>query len=90
MYENMLWNEIIPAIGEIAYDNLKHIWFQQDSAADYYGQNVNNYLDEHFPNSWIPGKCPIKYPARSPDLTQRALFLWGCLKSQEYETMIKI
>jgi len=35
-YENMLRNEIVPAIKRIVRDNLAHTWFQQDGAGPHY------------------------------------------------------
>lgn len=85
-YENMLQNEILPAIREIAGDNFENIWFQQDGAAPHFGLNVREYLNTVFPNRWIGRRGPIEWPARSPDLTPLDFFLWGYLKDRVFKT----
>lgn len=44
---------------------------------------VNLYL---LISRWIGTNGPIKWPARSPDLTPNDYFLWGYLKSMVYST----
>lgn len=35
----------------------------------HYALPLRGYLDKTFPNHWIGGRGPTKWPARSPDLT---------------------
>lgn len=64
------------------------MWFQQDGAPPHNARIVTNYLNTTFPNSWIGTNGPIKWPARSPDLTPLDFFLWGHLKNVVYEEPI--
>lgn len=75
-YEDMLRNQIVPAIREISGENFEHTWFQQDGAAPHYGRDVRAYLDAVFIDQWIGRRGPIEWPARSPDLTPLDYFLW--------------
>lgn len=86
IYENMLRDQIVPAIQAIAGYNFEHTWFQQDGAAPHYGRNVRNYLNAVFPDRWIGRRGAIEWPARSPDLTALDYFLWGYLKEIVYKT----
>jgi transposase len=86
MYEQLLRNQIIPRIREIAGNNYDDTWFQQDGAAPHYGRDVRAYLDTQFPHKWIGRRGEIEWPARSPDLTPLDYFLWGYLKSKVYAT----
>lgn len=86
VYEDMLRNEIVPAIRQIAGQNFEAIWFQQDGAPAHYGINVRNYLNEIFADRWIGRRGAIEWPPRSPDLTALDYFLWGYLKDRVYRT----
>ncbi|KYM95568.1 Zinc finger MYM-type protein 1, partial [Cyphomyrmex costatus] len=86
MYEQLLRNQTIPRIREIAGNNYDDTWFQQDGAAAHYGRDVRAYLDTQFPHRWIGRRGEIEWPARSPDLTPLDYFLWGYLKSKVYAT----
>lgn len=85
-YEDMLRNEIVPAIQAIVGENFNQTWFQQDGAAAHYARNVRNYLNVVFPGRWIGRRGSIEWPARSPDLTPLDYFLWGYLKDRVYRT----
>lgn len=84
-YEDMLQNQIVPKIREIASDNFDDTWYQQDGAAPHYGRDVRAFLDAQFPHRWIGRRGEIEWPARSPDLTPLDYFLWGYLKSKVYQ-----
>jgi len=85
-YEDLLRNQIIPRIREIAGDSFDEIWFQQDGAPPHYGTDVRAFLNTQFPRRWIGRRGEIEWPARSPDLTPLDYYLWGHLKSKVYET----
>lgn len=59
-YEEMLRNQIVPAIREIVGDNFENTWYQQDGAAAHYGRDVRIYLDEVFDNRWIGRRGTIE------------------------------
>lgn len=86
LYEQLLRDQIIPRIREIAGDDYDVTWFQQDGAAAHFGRHVRAFLDVQFPRRWIGRRGEIEWPARSPDLTPLDYFLWGYLKSKVYAT----
>lgn len=61
------------------------LYFQQDGAPPHYSLIARSWLNEKFPNRWIGRGGPIKWPARSPDLTPPDFFLWGYLKDIVYK-----
>lgn len=85
-YENMLRNQIVPAIIAKVGENFEHIWFQQDGAPPHYSRNVRRYLNTVFIERWIGRRGTIEWPARSPDLSPLDYFLWGYLKAKVYAT----
>jgi len=44
-YEDMLRNEILPAIRRLIRNNFIHTWFQQDDAEPHYSKGVRNFLE---------------------------------------------
>ena len=62
--------------------------YQLDCAPAHFTPPVRQWLDHHFPGRWIGRGGPVAWPARSPDLTQLDLFLWGCMKENVYEMKI--
>lgn len=60
------------------------IW-QQDGAPPHNAQRITEYLDIQFPQRWIGNRGPIKWPARSPDMTPMDFFIWGYLKDVVYQ-----
>lgn len=85
----LLRNDIVPAIQNAAADqniNMAEVYFQQDGASVHYSVLVRNYLNNEFPERWIGRGGPIKWPARSPDLTPLDFFLWGYLKDEVFRT----
>ncbi|KYN17352.1 hypothetical protein ALC57_10328, partial [Trachymyrmex cornetzi] len=74
-YEDMLRNEIVPAIRRIVGDNFAHTWFQQNGTGPHYGRGVRNFLDTEFFNRWIRRRGQIEGPPRSPDLSPLDYFL---------------
>lgn len=85
-YEDMLRNEVVPAIKGVVGTNFADTWFQQDGAGPHYGKNVRLFLNVQFPQRWIGRGGKIEWPARSPDLSPLDYFLWGHLKSRIYQT----
>lgn len=85
IYLDMLRNQIVPRVFEIAANNDFLPVFQQDGAPPHYAVPVRNYLHEQFPERWIGRRGPIEWPARSPDLTPLDFFLWGFLKGLVFD-----
>lgn len=83
-YENMLRDQIVPAIQGIVGEEFDQTWFQQDGASAHYARIARDYLDIVFAGRWIGRRGTIEWPARSPDLTPLDYFLWGYLKDRVY------
>ncbi|XP_026823780.1 uncharacterized protein LOC113561483 [Ooceraea biroi] len=75
IYQELLQNEVIPALENMFDGNIENIWFQQDGAGPHYAVAVRQFLDNTFPNRWIGRRGQIEWPARSPDLTPSHLFV---------------
>lgn len=67
----------------------ENMWYQHDGAPAHYGTVVRNYLNRTFPNRWIGRGGPIRWPARSPDLTPLDFFLWGTMKQIVYSSPVE-
>lgn len=87
-YLRFLENEL-PRLLQNVPHNRAEIWFQQDGAPPHNSNIVINYLNNTFPRRWIGTSGPVRWPARSPDLTPLDFFLWGYLKSQVYQEPIE-
>ncbi|KAG4067602.1 hypothetical protein HA402_005374 [Bradysia odoriphaga] len=88
-YLELLENEIVPAMRQSAANQnfrWNEVYFQQDGAPPHYSLVVRQYLHSVFNNRWIGRMGPIKWPARSPDLTPLDYFLWGYLKDRVFRT----
>lgn len=69
-YLAMLQNEIVPAIREVVPDNEFHnVWFQHDGCPADNSRLVQTFLSETFGEKIISNCDPVRWPARSPDLT---------------------
>lgn len=80
-YVNLLQENILPALENL---NFHQPWFQQDGAPPHYFLPAREIINEYFPNRWIGRGGPIRWPARSPDLTPMDFFYWPKLKSRVY------
>lgn len=75
-YLNFLRN-VLPGLlddANVPLNIRQNIWFHQDGAPPHNAIIVTNYLNNTFRNSWIGTNGPIKWPARSPDLTPLDFF----------------
>lgn len=63
------------------------IIFQQDGAGPHNARIVTNYLNQQFPGRWIGRYGPVRWPARSPDLSPLNFFLWGHCKEIIYRQL---
>lgn len=68
-----------------------NMWFMHDGAPPHFSLAVRQYLNTIYPNRWIGrgNDAPIKWPARSPDLTPCDYFLWGAIKTKVYSSPIE-
>lgn len=61
------------------------IHFQQDGAPPHNYVNTSNLLNETFNQKWLGTNAPIRWPARSPDLTPLDFYLWSFVKDEVYK-----
>lgn len=86
MYLNFL-QQVLPNLLRNVPEQTRHrMWFQQDGAPAHFSRDVRAHLDAIFPNQWIGRSGPIRWPARSPDLTKLDFFLWGYVKEIVYNS----
>lgn len=62
----------------------ENLIFQQDGAPAHNSRRATDFLNECFP-TWIGTNGPIRWPARSPDLTPLDFFFWGYVKDMLYK-----
>lgn len=85
-YLRFLQNEIEYYLDNLPLGVLRQIYFQQDGAPPQNTREVINYLMERFNNQVIATNGPVRWPARSPDLTGVDFFIWGYVKEMVYAT----
>lgn len=83
-YLAMLQEQFWPAVERLGLK--EELIFMQDGAPPHWSRAVRAWLDEKFPGRWIGRGGPMRWPARSPDLTPCDFFLWGFIKSKVYGT----
>lgn len=81
-YLQFLRNEIEDLLENLPVELYANLYFQQDGAPPHNTRIVTTYLDDRFPNRWIGTNGPIRWPARSPDLTPLDFFLWPFVKEK--------
>lgn len=82
----MLQNQIIPTLREVVpNDRFNNLWFQQDGCPAHNSRQVQTFLTETFGEKIISTNGPVRWPARSPDLTPLDFYLWGFVKNEVYE-----
>ena len=64
---------VLPGLLE---DVRQSMWFQHDGAPPHFTLAVRSHLDQRFEQKLIDRSGQIGWPARSPDLTTLAFFLW--------------
>ena len=85
--------EILQTIVEDFLNNLPlnefvNCWYQLDRAPVHSSNEVQQTLYQMFGDRWIGRFGPIRWPARSPDLTPLDYYLWGNIKSKVYSTPV--
>lgn len=83
-YLNFLNNHLFHLLEHVPLETRRNMWLQHDGAPAHYFRNVREYLDDHFGGKWIGRGGPVRWPARSPDLTPIDFFLWGHIKNIVY------
>lgn len=62
---------------DLPLDVYGRLWYQLDGAPAHSVVPVRQRLTDMFQSQWIGRFGPIRWPARSPDLTPLDFFLWG-------------
>lgn len=86
-YLQFLQNEIEEFLDGLPL-NIGPIIFQQDGAPPHNSRRVVDYLHEKFGANWIGTNGPVRWPARSPDLTPLDFSIWAHLKEKVYNTSV--
>ena len=79
-YLRILNNHIISFMDNIPLLERQKIYFQQDGAPAHGAEIISECLNTNFGQQWIGNNGPIRWPARSPDMTPLDFFFWGFLK----------
>lgn len=88
-YLRFLQTTLPELLEEVPFETRMNMWLQQDGAPAHNAVIVTRYLDREYPNRWFGTNGPIRWPARSPDITPPDYFLWGHLKDVVYEEPIE-
>lgn len=77
---------VVPSLlDDVPLATRPNIYLQQDGCPAHNSGVVRDFLDEKFPGRWIGTYGPVKWPARSPDLSILDFFVWGFLKNKIYK-----
>ena len=80
MYGDFLRERLPALLEDVPLEDRARMWFQQDGAPSHRTRANLAHLNFTFPARWIGLGGPVRWPARSPDLTPLDFFLWGTLK----------
>lgn len=78
--------DVVEIIRGMSQDFIENMYFQQDGAPAHNSRIATDFLNDHFLHNWIGTNGPIKWPARSPDITPLDYFLWGYVKDEIYKS----
>lgn len=84
-YSNFLQNHLQDLLENVPLARIRDMFFQHDGAPPHHARIVTEWLNDSFPQKWIGRAGPIRWPARSPDLTPLDFFLWGYVKNIVYK-----
>lgn len=85
MYLEFLANDLPRLLQNLPLNiQARNMWLQQDGAPAHFLQQVRDFLNNEYENRWIGRGGPVRWPARSPDLTKLDFFLWGYVKDLVY------
>lgn len=85
-YLGFLQNEIEEFLMELPLEVSRQMYFQQDGAPPHNAGRVLDYLIIRFNEQVVATNGPVRWPARSPDLTILDFFVWGYVKDRVYRT----
>jgi len=83
-YLAMLKEQLLPMLQRMPQFTARQLWFMQDGAPPHWASAVRDWLNDIFGEQWIGRGGPVRWPARSPDLTPCDFYLWGDLKRRVY------
>jgi len=84
LYLSILERNIINYIDNLPLQARERIYYQHDEAPSHNAGIVVNCLNTNFGEKWIANNGPIRWPARSPDLSPLDFNFWGVLKNIIY------
>lgn len=85
-YLDFLQNHIENILENLPVRQYAQIFYQQDGAPAHTARIVTTYLNATFGDRWMGTNGPVRWPARSPDLTPLDFFYWGHIKEKVYRT----
>lgn len=85
-YHQLLSEDVENFLDELPLAELHELYFQQDGATPHNARINVDWLTRNFNEQWIGTYGPIRWPARSPDLTPLDFWLWGYLQDRVYLT----
>lgn len=83
-YLEFLRNVLPGLMEDVPLNIRRNLIFQQDGAPAHNSLIVRQHLDGVYPGRHMSTHGPIKWPARSPDLSSLDFYLWGFLKQTVY------
>lgn len=83
-YSLFLREELPGLLEDLPLNVRQRMFFQQDGHPAHRSDLAVAVLNEMFPNRWI-GIRGYDFPARCPDLTVMAFFIWGFVKSEVFK-----
>ncbi|KAJ8953311.1 hypothetical protein NQ318_012105 [Aromia moschata] len=76
-YLQFLSNEIADFLENLPINEYFHIYYQQDGAPAHNARRVRDHLNQTFDDRWIGTYGPVRWRARSCDITPLDFFYWG-------------
>lgn len=86
LYLNFLNEQIEQFLDNLPLNDLVQLYYQQDGAPPHNARAITDYLGEKFGDRWIGTNGPVRWPARSPDLTPLDFSYWAYIKERVYHT----
>ncbi|KAJ8935004.1 hypothetical protein NQ318_012656 [Aromia moschata] len=81
-YLQFLSNEIADFLENLPINEYFHIYYQQDGAPAHNARRVRDHLNQTFEDRWIDTYGPVRWPARSCDITPLIFSIGVTLKKQ--------
>lgn len=88
-YLNFLQTDLPSLLEDVPLSFLNGMVFQNDGCPAHSSLIVKNFLSSEYGSNWIGRNGPIKWPARSPDLTPLDFYVWGRAKELVYAEEIR-